>query len=515
MLAAALPLVTALPALAHEAARAAVAHTSALPTVPSATCPGGDLDPVCGVTSGLGSTLAADGTSAVLGAVTSWVVGGATWLLDQVGAAISATTSVDVGAAWFGVHYRLMEGLLAVVVLPMILGAVITAVYRQSADVLVRSVLVHLPLAMILTGAALQLVQMGLGITDALSSVVASGSGSNLNDLLSVLAKALRALGTASSFPAFVVLLGALLIAAGAFALWAELLVRAAAVYVAVLFLPMALATLVWPAVSHWCRRLLETLVALILSKFVMVAILSLALGALNSATAPAASGGGSFASVLAGGALLLLAAFSPFALLRLVPMVEAGAALQLEGARHRVTHALTSAPRSAASLALAASGVGGSLEGALAGGGAVGSLASGGVAMVAGGTEDVPVGPAPGGAGGGAGSGAGSGPAPPDPPAAAGVPAWRGSGSLTPDDGAPPVPPPGPFPDQGAGDDVRPAPAVMVPPVTTGRPARLPNGRPGAMVPDHDRLGITWRWVPDHAGPLPDEGEEDRGALR
>ena len=68
--------------------------------------------------------------------------------------------------------------------------------------------------------------------------------------------------------------------------LWLELLIRSAAVYVAVLFLPLAIATLVWPAVSHWCRRLVETLAALILSKFVIVAVLSLAAGALSSGTA-------------------------------------------------------------------------------------------------------------------------------------------------------------------------------------------------------------------------------------
>ncbi len=78
----------------------------------------------------------------------------------------------------------------------------------------------------------------------------------------------------------FVLLLISLLIAVAAFVLWLELLIRAAAVYVAVLFLPLALATLVWPAVSHWCRRLVETLAALILSKFVIVATLSLAAGA-------------------------------------------------------------------------------------------------------------------------------------------------------------------------------------------------------------------------------------------
>ncbi len=147
--------------------------------------------------------------------------------------------------------------------------------------------------------------------------------------------------------PAFVVLLGALLVAFGAFMLWVELLVREAAVYVAVLFLPLGLASLVWPAISHWCRRLVDTLVALILSKFVIVAILALAAGAI-------ASGGGTgFAPVLAGGALLLLAAFTPFTLLRLVPAVEAGAVHQLEGSRQRVQQAAVPAPRSAASYAL------------------------------------------------------------------------------------------------------------------------------------------------------------------
>jgi len=147
--------------------------------------------------------------------------------------------------------------------------------------------------------------------------------------------------------PAFVVLLGALLVAFGAFMLWVELLVREAAVYVAVLFLPLGLASLVWPAISHWCRRLVDTLAALILSKFVIVAVLALAAGALASGS------GTGFAPVLGGGALLLLAAFTPFTLLRLVPAVEAGAVHQLEGSRQRVQQAAVPAPRSAASFAL------------------------------------------------------------------------------------------------------------------------------------------------------------------
>ncbi len=81
-------------------------------------------------------------------------------------------------------------------------------------------------------------------------------------------------------------------------------------------------------------RRLVETLAALILSKFVIVAVLSLAAGALASGTAGTGVHGAGFSSVLAGGALLLMATFVPFAILRMIPAVEAGAVGHLEGLR-------------------------------------------------------------------------------------------------------------------------------------------------------------------------------------
>lgn len=325
--------------------------TSALPFVPSPVCPVlGPLSTICVAANGIGSTVVSAGANDVLSAFSNWVVGGATWLLDQIGGVLSSTTSVDLGASWFGDHYRLMAGLAAVVVLPLLLGSVLQAIYRQNAGVLARSALVQLPLALVLTAVAVQLVQLSLGATDALSSAVSAGTGANLQAALSNLANVLGALAASGdvAVPAFIVLLGALLVVAGSLLLWVELLVRAAAVYAAVLFLPMALASLVWPAVAHWCRRLVDTLIALVLSKFVIVAILSLAVSAVG------AGSGTSLASVLAGAALLLLAAFSPFTLLRLIPMIEAGAVHHLEGARHRVQQAFGSLPRSAASFALA-----------------------------------------------------------------------------------------------------------------------------------------------------------------
>lgn len=309
------------------------------------------LAPLCTTVTGAGTGILGAGAGAVLSAMAGWVVTGAGWLLNQIGGAMAATTRVDVTAGWFVAHYKAMAAIAMVVALPMLLVAAIQSVYRQSPSVLARSALVHLPLAALLTGVAVQLVHLSLAATDALSSTVAAGAGAGLDRALTRLATTLVALaaGGPYSVPLFVVVLGALLVALGALALWLELLVRAGAVYVAVMFLPLALASLVWPAVGHWCRRLVDTLAALILSKFVIVAVLSLAVGGIGAGT------GSGFSAVLEGGALLLLAAFTPFVLLRLVPAVEAGALHQLEGARHRVRQAAGALPENAAAHVLRA----------------------------------------------------------------------------------------------------------------------------------------------------------------
>jgi len=229
------------------------------------------------------------------------------------------------------------------------LVSTLQAVYRQNAGQLVRAFFVQLPLGLLLGFVAIQIVILCLSATDAMCTAVGGGSGSDVKALLAGMTKGLVTAVGDPTMATFVLLLVGLLVAAAAFVLWLELLVRAAAVYVAVLFLPLALAALVWPAVSHWCRRLVETLAALILSKFVIVATLSLAASAVGSGT----GGGSSVASVLAGGALLVLSTFVPFSILRLIPMVEGGAIGHLEGVRQRGTAAVTRLPRSAAQLAL------------------------------------------------------------------------------------------------------------------------------------------------------------------
>ncbi|HAM02487.1 MAG TPA: hypothetical protein DCQ30_09740 [Acidimicrobiaceae bacterium] len=310
----------------------------------------------------IGSALGAT-VSAVFDAAGQWVAGGAVWLLGQVGHVLSATTSVDLGGGWFQEHYRVMAALAAAVILPMACCGVILAVYRQDASMLVRGLLVKLPLALLFTGVSVELVRLGLAVTDDLSARVLSTGGVDTIHVLQPVGSFLAGAGLASAgaVPAFVIFVGALLVAVASLALWLELVVRAAAVAAATLFLPLALAGLVWPAVSHWCRRLAETIAALVLSKLVVAAVLSLAAGALSGGVSGVGAGdvSGGFAAVVTGIALLVIATTAPFVLLRLVPAIEAGAVLHLEGARHRLQHTAGAPVRAGAFAVQLASGAG------------------------------------------------------------------------------------------------------------------------------------------------------------
>jgi hypothetical protein len=172
-----------------------------------------------------------------------------------------------------------------------------------------------------------------LAATDQLCNLVSSaGGGGGARFLGSV--GAVFGLAHFASQPFVTFLLGAIT-AGGALIVWLELAVREAAVYVIVLMLPLAFAALVWPARRVWAIRSVELLVALILSKFAIVAVLGLAGAALGQTSH------GGLTAALAGAVLVLLAAFAPWALLRLIPLSElaAGAGSMLRPELDRALH--------------------------------------------------------------------------------------------------------------------------------------------------------------------------------
>jgi len=161
-----------------------------------------------------------------------------------------------------------------------------------------------------------------LSASDELARVVSSAAGHADTGFLAKAGALSAGLSLASRSP-FVAFFVGLLAVAATLVLWVELLIRSAAVYVIVLMLPLFFAALVWPARRLWAVRAVELLIALILSKFAIVAVLALGGAAMGHTLFPGVT------ATLAGATLILLAAFSPWALLRLLPLHElaAGAA--------------------------------------------------------------------------------------------------------------------------------------------------------------------------------------------
>ena len=117
---------------------------------------------------------------------------------------------------------------------------------------------------------------------------------------------------------------------------WIELMVRASLMYLLVALSPLAFAASVWPAAKGVLRRLIELMLAVIVSKLVISIALAVgvaALGGAGSAACPepgvgewAAQGLG---TLVVGTSILCLAAFSPFVVLKLIPVAEAALVAQ------------------------------------------------------------------------------------------------------------------------------------------------------------------------------------------
>jgi hypothetical protein len=277
---------------------------------------GGHLGGAVETLAGASTAVKAVTATAVLGAMVAWVVGGARVALGATAKVISATTQPQLDSTWFSASYWRMAGISALLTLPFLFAASIQALMRSDLTLLLRSAFGYLPLGVLAVSIAAPVTMLLLSASDELSSLIAGATGSAPGAALGKFGFLAGGLGLASKSTFFVFFVGLLAVAV-TIILWVELLIRAAAVYVVVLMLPLFFAALVWPARRIWAVRAIELLVALILSKFTIVAVLSLGAAALGHGLLLGVTGG------LAGVTLVLLAACSPWALMRLLPMHE------------------------------------------------------------------------------------------------------------------------------------------------------------------------------------------------
>lgn len=264
---------------------------------------------------------ASDAAAGIFHLVAARVDDAASFAVNRVlGLLFAPVSRLDLGAQWFADRLHAMVLVTGLLVFPLLVAATIGAVIRQDTARLLRAWLVWLPVSAFLTARIIPLVGAALTASDEMTGVIVHSV--DVHRVLATLLPSTVALGAGSSVIEVVV---SVLVLAGAVVLWLELLVREAAIYVCVFFLPLVLAGLLWPATAHVVRRAIEILAALILAKFAVAAVLTLGISALGESDL---SGSGIFSGV----AILLFAAFAPMGVLRLVPVVEAAAIGHLEG---------------------------------------------------------------------------------------------------------------------------------------------------------------------------------------
>ena len=355
----------------------------------------------------------------ILDQVTEWMTDAARWVTEKIQAFIEKTTTPELQASWYRDRFDEMAALgggLAVLVAMIALGS---AAWRRDSDAL-GATFIGMFRAGLGTGMVLALTVLALGVADWISNAVAvDAAGREASAFWGDVSTAWGgddSAGFGSSAIAFV--FAVIQVLAG-LAVWLELLLRSAAIYVAVLFMPMALAASIWPKLQAWQSRLVSLLFIMIAMKPAIVVVLSLA----GSAAAAGGDVDKDFGLLVAAVMILVLAAFVPWVLMMVISMDGEGAwtARQAAGSMKGVVGA--GAGRVGGGLGGAVGRAGGALGGrrvALSGGAPGG--AGGGGSRGRGGAG--PRGSGPGG-GGGAGprtppAGGGSGGAEPRSPAAA-----------------------------------------------------------------------------------------------
>jgi type IV secretion system protein TrbL len=277
------------------------------------------------------------GAKAVFDGMTQWVVAGAGELVGHLAGWIDESSRPEVGEGWFSESYKAMVKVGLVFVLPMLLLACIQCLVHQDLAGLGRTVALYLPVACIGMVSATAVVDLMVSVTDSFSAFVGQSMGEHGERFGHGLTKGLVAINGIPGL-GFATFLIALVLAVLTLVLWTELVLRQAAVLVTALFLPMGFAGLVWRPAARWFRRLAEVIFALILSKFVITAILAAGAAAVDSASE-------GFGQVIVGLAIICLAAFAPYAIFHFIPLGELGAIAALEGMRSRPARAVVSSP--------------------------------------------------------------------------------------------------------------------------------------------------------------------------
>ncbi|MBX3099499.1 MAG: conjugal transfer protein TrbL [Salinibacterium sp.] len=269
---------------------------------------------------------AGEGAATLVTAPFEWLANavGATagWLFQTVWTLIDQTTLVDLGNPAYQSVYSLVFGIAVIVTVIFFLAQLITGMIRRDPGALARAATGSAKSvlgAFLVIGLATTLLE----VTDQLTVGIVQAAGMTMSEMgvrIGALFAGLATISIASPGVGVIVtlFLGFLAIA-GTATVWFSLLIRKALLLVAIVLAPLALAGASWDATRGWVGKWAASVLALIVSKFVVVLVFLVAVVQMD---APIDLDLQSVADPLAGVVLLLVAAFAPYLVYKLISFV-------------------------------------------------------------------------------------------------------------------------------------------------------------------------------------------------
>jgi type IV secretion system protein TrbL len=261
--------------------------------------------------------VAGDAAGAVVTAPFDWLAqgmgGAAEWMFTSVWKVIDSTTYVDVTSGEYTKVYNIMFGVGVFVMIGFFMLQVIGGMIRREPAALSRAAL-GLAKSILGSFVALALLGTALEISDQLCIGIVNAAGTNMNEMGDKVAVLAAGLGTinlaAPGAGAILTIFLASLAIIGAMVVWISLLIRKALLLIAIVFAPIALAGSSWDHTRSWVSRWATFVIAMILSKVVLVVIFLLATAQVS---APIDADLESVSQPMAGVVLMLMAGFAPY----------------------------------------------------------------------------------------------------------------------------------------------------------------------------------------------------------
>lgn len=256
-----------------------------------------------------GGIVESAGNSAMDG-IAGWFADGVGWVVAEVHKHLEESTTPQVTATWYKREYFRMLALGGLLMLPFLMLALIGGLFRADLRAMVRAMFVNMPIALIGCAAALSIAQLLLLATDSITAAMTATYDEDIGQALAGFEK----IGSAAGVPGVFTLLLSLVAMIGSLLVFAELVVRSAALYIVLLFLPIAAVAAVWPPAKQMAAKTLTLVSVVIASKFFIC--VTFVFGAKAMAMADTDDGA---TGVMAGAAMMFLAAASPAVVLGMI----------------------------------------------------------------------------------------------------------------------------------------------------------------------------------------------------